>query len=51
MRSSFIKKFDELSKDFASLKTESNRKIIILECELKKSNEINDVLLKHLNKF
>ena len=51
MRSSFIKKFEELSKDFTQLKTESTHKILTLESELKKSTNINDVLFKHLNKF
>ena len=51
MRHSFITKFDELSKEFTKLKSDSNYKEAMLESELKKSSFINEVLLKHLTKL
>jgi hypothetical protein len=48
MRRSFLKKYDDLSKEFTTYKLENNQKLLHLECEFKKSNLLNDVFLKQL---
>jgi hypothetical protein len=46
MRRSFIRKFDELSREAAQSRVDYNQKVAFLESELKKSSQMNDNFLK-----